>query len=72
MHAMNDRQPGEFEQKLARLEAIVKQLEGGDVALDDAVKLFQEGKALAAQCEALLKSAQQQIDTAMGDQSAAQ
>lgn len=69
---MNDRQPGEFEQKLARLEAIVKQLEGGDVALDDAVKLFQEGKALSAQCEALLKSAQQQIDTAMGDQSAAQ
>ncbi len=69
---MNDRQPGEFEQKLARLEAIVKQLESGDVALDDAVKLFQEGKTLASQCEALLKSAQQQIDTAMGDPSAAQ
>ena len=66
---MNERQPGEFEQKLARLEAIVKQLEGGDVALDDAVKLFQEGKALTAQCETLLKAAQQQIDTAMGDQS---
>jgi exodeoxyribonuclease VII small subunit len=60
-------EPGAFDAKLARLEAIVKTLEGGDASLDDAVKLFKEGKTLAAECEALLKSSQEQIDVAMGD-----
>jgi exodeoxyribonuclease VII small subunit len=60
-------EPGAFDAKLARLEAIVKTLEGGDPSLDDAVKLFKEGKTLAAECEALLKSSQEQIDVAMGD-----
>jgi exodeoxyribonuclease VII small subunit len=55
-----------FDTKLARLDAIVKQLESGDVSLDDAVKLFKEGKALAADCEQLLKVTQEQIDAAMG------
>jgi exodeoxyribonuclease VII small subunit len=60
-------EPGAFDAKLARLEAIVKTLEGGDPSLDDAVKLFKEGKTLAAECEALLKSSQEQIDVAVGD-----
>jgi exodeoxyribonuclease VII small subunit len=55
-----------FDAKLARLEAIVKQLESGEPSLDDAVKLFKEGKALAADCEQLLKASQEQIDAAMG------
>jgi exodeoxyribonuclease VII small subunit len=63
-------EPGSFDAKLARLEAIVKTLESGDPSLDDAVKLFKEGKTLAAECEALLKSSQEQIDTAMGDSQA--
>jgi exodeoxyribonuclease VII small subunit len=58
-------EPGAFDEKLARLEAIVKQLESGDPSLDDAVKLFKEGKMLAAQCEALLKASQEQIDAVM-------
>lgn len=57
---------GGFDAKLARLEAIVKQLESADPSLDDAVKLFKEGKTLAAECETLLKSSQEQIDAAMG------
>ncbi len=62
---MADQTPGAFEQKIARLEAIVKELESGNVELDRAVALFKEGKALAAECEELLKSAQSQIDRAM-------
>ncbi len=58
---------GAFEAKLARLEAIVKQLEAGDVPLDDAVKLFKEGKTLAVECETLLKGSQEMIDAAMGE-----
>jgi len=62
---MADQKPGAFEQKVAELESIVKQLERGDVELDKAVELFNRGKALADECEKLLKGAQEQIDKAM-------
>jgi exodeoxyribonuclease VII small subunit len=62
---MADQTPGAFEQKIARLEAIVKELESGNVELDRAVALFKEGKSLAGECEQLLKGAQSQIDKAM-------
>jgi exodeoxyribonuclease VII small subunit len=62
---MADQKPGAFEQKVARLEAIVKELEQGNVELDRAVELFKEGKTLAAQCDDLLKGAQAQIERAM-------
>jgi exodeoxyribonuclease VII small subunit len=62
---MADQSPGAFEQKIARLEAIVKELENGNVELDRAVQLFKEGKTLSAECETLLKGAQEQIDRAM-------
>lgn len=62
---MAEQTQGAFEQKIARLEAIVKELENGNVELDRSVALFKEGKALAAECEELLKGAQSQIDRAM-------
>ncbi len=62
---MAETSPGAFEQKIARLEAIVKDLENGDTELDRAVALFKEGKSLARECEVLLKVAQEQIDRAM-------
>jgi len=62
---MAEQKPGAFEEKVSRLEAIVKELEGGGVELDRAVALFKEGKTLATECEKLLKGAQQQIDRAM-------
>jgi exodeoxyribonuclease VII small subunit len=64
---MSDRLPKTFEQKLARLDEIVKELEGGTVELQRATELFKEGKGLARECEALLKSAQTQIDEAMSE-----
>jgi exodeoxyribonuclease VII small subunit len=67
---MPDQQTGAFEQKIARLEAIVRELEQGNVELDRAVALFKEGKTLAGECEALLKGAQDQIDRAMEQQAA--
>jgi len=68
---MADSTSGAFEQKVARLEAIVKELESGNVELDRAVGLFNEGKALARDCEILLKGAQEQIDRAMATPAAA-
>ena len=63
---MNSEGPGTFEEKLDRIDGIVRELESGTVKVDRAIELFKEGKTLAAQCEALLKSSQEQIDAAMG------
>jgi exodeoxyribonuclease VII small subunit len=60
-----------FEAKLDRIDAIVKELENGDTKLERAIVLFKEGKVLARECEALLKSAQTQIDEAMAEPQAA-
>jgi exodeoxyribonuclease VII small subunit len=66
---MADVLPQTFESKLARLDAIVKELEGGSVELRRATELFKEGKTLARECEALLKGAQEQIDRVARDES---
>lgn len=64
---MSDHLPKTFEQKLSRIEAIVKELDGGTVELQRATELFKEGKQLARECEELLKSAQLQIEEAMSE-----
>lgn len=64
---MADAAQPNFESKLARIEQIVKELEGGNVPLEQAVKLFDEGKTLARECDALLKGAQDQLDKAAAD-----
>ena len=61
----------DFEAKLDRIDAIVKELENPDTKLDRAIALFKEGKVLARECEELLKSAQTQIDEAMAEPKAA-
>ncbi len=43
-----------FEQALAELEGIVAKLEGGTLALDETVALYQRGRSLAAHCQQLL------------------
>ena len=62
---MGDKLPVSFEEKLARIDAIVKELEAGTVDLGRATELFKEGKTLARDCEQLLKVAQEQIDKAV-------
>jgi exodeoxyribonuclease VII small subunit len=64
---MNNDSSNSFESKLARIDAIVKELETNQVPLDRAIELFKEGKELTRQCEAMLKSAQEQVDRAMSD-----
>jgi exodeoxyribonuclease VII small subunit len=54
--------PQSFEEKLARIEAIVKELEGGSVELQRATELFKEGKVLSRECEAMLKGAQEEVE----------
>lgn len=50
-----------FEENISRLEQIVRAMERGDVALEESLKLFQEGTELVRVCEKLLDDAQLQI-----------
>ena len=50
-----------FEESLARLEEIVKQMEQGNVPLADSLALFSEGTALIKSCGELLDKAEQQV-----------
>ena len=54
-----------FEASMLRLEQIVRALERGDVALDESLKLFQEGTELVRNCEKLLDDAQLQVTKIM-------
>jgi len=51
-----------FEQALAALEDIVKQLERGDVPLDQSITLYERGEALRAACQARLDAASARIE----------
>ena len=54
-----------FEASMERLEQIVRAMERGDVALEESLKLFQEGTELVRSCAKLLDEAQMQIQTVM-------
>ena len=43
-----------FEASMVRLEQIVRAMERGDVALEESLKLFQEGTELVKNCQKLL------------------
>lgn len=51
-----------FEQALAELENIVRQLEGGRVPLEDSITIYERGEALKKHCEGLLKRAEARIE----------
>jgi len=59
----------DFEAALARLEDIVKALEGGDLALDVALKLFEEGIGLSRLCHGKLESAERRVELLLKDAS---
>ena len=54
-----------FEANLKRLEQIVRAMERGDVALDESLKLFQEGTELVRVCGKLLDEAELQVKKIM-------
>lgn len=54
-----------FEESISRLEQIVRAMERGDVALEESLKLFQEGTELVKTCSKMLDDAQLQIKKVM-------
>lgn len=53
----------DFESALKSLEEIVVQLEGGDLALDRALELFEEGVRISRFCSAKLEEAERKVET---------
>lgn len=54
-----------FEESITRLEQIVRSMERGDVALEESLKLFQEGTDLVRRCQKILDEAQLQVKKIM-------
>lgn len=51
-----------FEECLQRVQAVVEQLEGGNLSLEKSLELFTEGIALVRQCQDKLAEAEQKVE----------
>ena len=51
----------DFEETLAELEKRIRLLEGGEISLDDALSLFEEGVELARNCHEHLEAAEKRV-----------
>lgn len=56
-----------YEEALGELEQIVSTLEGEQSQLEEAIKLFERGQALAARCGVLLEAAELKVKQVVGD-----
>ncbi|HHT72745.1 MAG TPA: exodeoxyribonuclease VII small subunit [Firmicutes bacterium] len=56
-----------FEEALAKLEEIVRQLETGELPLEDSLKLFESGVALARLCSKKLDEAEGKIQILLSE-----
>jgi exodeoxyribonuclease VII small subunit len=60
-----------FEDCLARLEQIVTGLEAGNLSLEESLKVFEEGIALARHCARYLDEAERRIELLVKDETGA-
>ncbi len=56
-----DSETVDFEQALAELESVVKQLEAGNLALEKSLELFERGVGLARLCKEKLAQAELKV-----------
>ena len=54
--------PGNFENSIKRLESIVKELESGDVEIEKALDLFEEGTRLSKMCAKKLAAVERRVE----------
>jgi exodeoxyribonuclease VII small subunit len=56
-----------FEKALSRLEAIVSELEGGELSLDESLRIFEEGVKLSKTCLKMLDDAERKVEILVQD-----
>ena len=59
---MSGKKEEKFEVTLERLQGLVRELESGDCSLEDSIRKFEEGMALARSCQGRLTVAEQKIE----------
>lgn len=59
--------PDSFEAAIEKLETIVTRLENGDVPLEEAIELFQEGMRLSQYCSQKLEQVERKIEMLVED-----
>ncbi|CAN5380663.1 hypothetical protein BH10ACI1_BH10ACI1_08800 [soil metagenome] len=57
-----------FESSLKELEKIVRQLEDGDLPLEESLKLFESGVRLSRECQERLNQAERRIEVLLADE----
>lgn len=61
-----------FEDALARLEAIVVEMESGRLSLEDSMARFEEGTKLANHCGTLLEATEKKVEVLLRDSESGQ
>lgn len=56
-----------FEQSMSALEDVVRELERGDLPLEDSLKLFEQGVRLSRECQDRLRQAERRIEMLLRD-----
>lgn len=56
-----------FDARLARLEALVSELEGGGLALETSIDRYQEGVVLLGECRTILAGFQKRVEELSAD-----
>jgi exodeoxyribonuclease VII small subunit len=56
-----------FEQALDELDALVRRMESGELALDESIAAYRRGAQLAQHCQAKLAAAEQEVSKLDGD-----
>ncbi len=58
----------ELEKAMGQLEAIVEQLESGELTLDKSLQQFEKGVRLSRECQTALNEAEQRVQMLIGDE----
>ena len=56
-----------FEASLEKLEKLVEKMEGGNLSLEESLKVFEEGIKLTKECQQALTRAEQKVKMLMDD-----
>ncbi len=58
--------PERFEDRIARLEALIDQIESGDIGLEESIDAYEKGVAIIQSCRQMLASAEQRVEELTG------
>ena len=60
---MNVEKNESFEEKMTKLDDIVKELDNDEVSLEKSLELYKKGVELSRECEKILKDAELKVET---------